>query len=466
MSQSHSTMPSGFTFGVARGALPVIGHLRKFLWAPLDFLESLPSAGDLVEVRLGTRRAYVACHPELVRRVFADSRLFGKDEPQLKESQQTYGSSLATAPDDQHRRLRRLLQPAFDRSGLAQYGALLERKAALLAGGWQDGQVVDVFPAFCGFATDAVSRALFPGRLGDECLAEVRNLFRKVSEAGEGVGVAAVLTLLRGMNGGRRRRKAVQQLCDVLDRLIVECRAGGSDESDDAFLLSPLFAASAQHSEAETDRMSGPEPVLTDEEVRAQALSLLAAGTHTVATALTWTFHLLSQHPRVERHLHEEVDSVLGGRPAAWADLGSLAFTEHVVTEALRLYPPVWLLMRVTAADATVAGRRLPAGSLILPSPLAVQRRGDIFARPHVFDPDRWLPHRAAAYPRGSFCAFGGGAHKCIGDSFGMAEAVLTLATVAQSWRLRAAPGADLRTNPVALAVHPRRLPMSVHARR
>ncbi|WP_049717791.1 hypothetical protein [Streptomyces caatingaensis] len=119
-----------------------------------------------------------------------------------------------------------------------------------------DGQVVDVFPTFQAFATDAVSRALFPGSLGDERLAEVRNLFREVSETDEGVGIAAALMLLRGANGGRRGRKAVRELCDK--------------GSDDVFLLSPLLAAGAPppHPGA-AGGASGTEPVLTDEETRA-----------------------------------------------------------------------------------------------------------------------------------------------------------------------------------------------------
>ncbi|MFD0386221.1 cytochrome P450 [Streptomyces stramineus] len=221
--------------------------------------------------------------------------------------------------------------------------------------------------------------------------------------------------------------------------------------------MSTLFADGGR---GDDDR--GP----TDTEIRAQALSLLAAGSHTVAATLTWTFHLLSQHPGIEGRLHEEVDSVLGGRPARWEHLSGLAFTARVLTEALRLYPPVWLLMRYTTGDMRLVSRHLPRGSTLLLSPLAVQRRADIFAGPRDFDPDRWLPHRAAAYPRGAFVAFGAGAHKCIGDSFGMIEATLTLATITQRWQLRHAPGVNLRPELFALAVHPRNLPMRVHARR
>ncbi|MBY8853458.1 cytochrome P450, partial [Saccharothrix sp. MB29] len=121
---------------------------------------------------------------------------------------------------------------------------------------------------------------------------------------------------------------------------------------------------------------------------------ILAAGVETTATLLTWTFHLLARNPEAERRLWAEVDAVLAGRPASFDDLARLPYAKRVLTEVLRLYPPTWMLSRVTVADTTIAGTTLPRGTDVVISPYALQRDPAVFPDPDTFDPDRWLPER------------------------------------------------------------------------
>ncbi|MFD0386220.1 cytochrome P450 [Streptomyces stramineus] len=192
-------MQTDFSFGTAKGAFPVVGHMRQLLRQPLEFLEALSGVGDLVEIRLGTRRAYVACHPQLVRHMLTDSRLYDKEDTRLEAAQEKYGDSLATASRDRHRKLRRILQPAFDHTSLEKYSALLEQEIEALAGHWRRGQVLDVFPEFRDFATRAVSRTLFPDHIGEETLKEIQCLFRSMGGAGRQGAVSRLTGLLRGM---------------------------------------------------------------------------------------------------------------------------------------------------------------------------------------------------------------------------------------------------------------------------
>jgi len=249
----------------------------------------------------------------------------------------------------------------------------------------------------------------------------------------------------------RRYRDALQQLHGIADSVIADCRNDGQQQGG---LLSTL-----------TDPAQDGGAVPGDAEVHGQVITMLEAGTETVATALCWALYLLSQHPADERRVHEEVNGTLGARPAQWADLPNLPFTRQVITEALRLYPPAWFLARFTTKAVTLAGTELPPGATIAIAPSAVLRQAGIYSNPSAFDPDRWLPDRSAALPRHAFPAFGGGPRKCIGENDGMAEATLILATIAARWRTECMPGADIRAPPLATFYRPRHLRLRLHAR-
>jgi pentalenene oxygenase len=204
---------------------------------------------------------------------------------------------------------------------------------------------------------------------------------------------------------------------------------------------------------------------LTDSEVHDQVRTILTAGTETTASLLSWTFWLLSQHPRVLADLHAELDTELDGRTAEFEDVARLDYAKRVLTEALRLYPPGWLLSRMTTEAVTLHGFSLAAGAEVLFSPYLLHRDPDVFPDPERFDPDRWLPGRVTAAQREAFTAMGGGRRKCIGDVFGMTEAVIVLATVAGRWDLQLSPGARVQPA-LRIVLNPSALRMTASPRR
>ncbi|HEU4536275.1 MAG TPA: cytochrome P450, partial [Polyangiaceae bacterium] len=188
------------------------------------------------------------------------------------------------------------------------------------------------------------------------------------------------------------------------------------------------------------------------------------AGTETTAAALTSTFHLLDRHPAIEAKLHEEADRVLGGRTAAFADLAALDYTRRVFHEALRLYPPGWLLTRRTVAPVELGGQRLAAGTTVLFSPYALQRDPDFFPDPERFDPERFGPEREQDIPRFAMMPFSAGKRKCMGDAFAMNMAQIVLGTLAARFRLRATPASKVNRFP-GMTLSVETLPMRVEAR-
>jgi cytochrome P450 len=176
---------------------------------------------------------------------------------------------------------------------------------------------------------------------------------------------------------------------------------------------------------------------------------MLMAGHETTAHALTWTWYLLSQHPHAEQKLHAELDTVLQGRMPRIDDLEALPYNRMVFSEAMRLYPPVWIVARRNPNAWSLGKFTFPPGSFIFISQYLMQRDARFFPDPDRFDPERWTPEAAAQRPRYSYFPFGGGPRQCIGEGFAWAVGLLVLASLSQRWRLSLAPGQRIDLEPL-----------------
>ncbi|MFE4513643.1 cytochrome P450 [Kitasatospora sp. NPDC056783] len=418
-----------FTAATAPGALPLLGHAAALLHHPHAFVAGLPAHGDLVRLRLGPLRAYVVCHPELVRRLLSDDRAFDKGGPLLDKAREVFGNGLATCPAADHRRQRRMLQPAFHRDRLPGYAALMAEEIAAATAPWHDGDVIDVPAAMYRLTTAVTARCLFAAHER----ADSPPVHESMDVVTRGVGRRLLLPLPGADRlptpGNLRFRRARRDLREITGRLIADYRAAGTDHRD---LLSTLLEARDENGRG-----------LSDAEVHEQVVTFLLAGMETTAATLSWAWTLLAANPAVRERLHAELDTVLDGRPARHEDLPALPLTARIVSETLRLYPPPWILGRTATADTELGGHRVPAGTTLLYSPYLLHRRADLFPRPHRFDPDRWLT--TARPSPGTYAPFGLGARRCIGDAFGTTEAVLAVATIAARWTIAPTPGRPVR---------------------
>lgn len=434
------------------GALPLLGHALPLLRDPLRFLNSLPPHGDVVAVRIGPFKAMVVCDPELVHRILIDDRTFDKGGVIFNRAREVFGNGVGTCPHRDHRRQRRLVQPAFRRYRLAGYAQMMADQVASVIGSWQAGQVIDVFTEMQTITTRVLVATMFANALSPSQLQQTRD---DVAVVLSGIYRRTVMPppLDRlPTSGNRRYDRARARLRRIIGGIIDEYRASGIDHGD---LLSILLSTSDSH----IDGSGGQR--LTDHEVCDQVVTFFLAGTQTTAATLAWALHLLSQNPDIDARVHREVDTA---PVATYQDLPALRLIGHVVMETLRLYPPVWFLTRVATKDTQLGGYPVRAGTTIIYSPYLLHHRPDLYRDPERFDPDRWDRQAAASLPRGTFVPFGAGARKCIGEDFGITEAVLALATITAYWHLEPVPGQLVRAAP-SLELKPRTLLMRLRCR-
>ncbi|MFD0686385.1 cytochrome P450 [Actinomadura fibrosa] len=443
MAQATAPMETEQPVPAAPGALPVLGHALPLLRAPLRFFTSLPELGELVQIKLGPQRAYVVCDPDLAQQILRNDRVFDKGGPLFDRLRDTLGSGLATCPHQQHRRQRRLAQPAFHRKRQSGYAAIMIKEITAVTGSWRQGQTVDVMAAMHAMTSTALAKTMFAGAsLSEtehaEILEDVCTITRSATRRMLMPPAVARLPVL----GNRRYERARVRLRRTVSRIITEYRESGVDHGD---LLSTLLAADDPEA-GESGR------TLSEDELFDTVVTIFVAGFGTTAALIAWALYLVGGDPDIERRLHEEVDAVVTGA-AAYDDLPGLELTHRILWEASRLYPPVWLVTRKTAGDARLGGHTVPADSTVIHCAYLVHHRPDLHSDPERFDPDRWRDHSVEQLGRTGVTPFGGGARKCIGDVFALNNAALALATIAAHWRMELPSKARVRPTPGATLI-------------
>jgi cytochrome P450 len=414
------------------------GNFRPFRRDALSYLQKAAlTHGDIVYFRFGPQHVYFLNHPDLIKDVLVTHHQSFMKGRALQRSKRLLGEGLLTSEGDFHRRQRRLAQPAFHRGRIASYASVMTEMAARTAARWHDGETLDISQEMMRLTLAIVGKTLFDAdveREADEigaALTAVMELFDMLlmpfSELLEKLPLPHV----------RRFRRAKERLDTTIYRIIEERRQSKEDRGD---LLSMLL--SARDEEGDGGGMSNLQ-------VRDEVMTLFLAGHETTANALTWTWYLLSEHAEVEAKLHAELNTVLEGRAPAMDDVPRLRYTEMVLAEAMRLYPPAWAIGRLALKDYEVGGYTLPAKSLVLLSQYVTQRDARFFPAPARFDPERWTPEAKEARPQFSYFPFGGGPRRCIGEGFAWMEGILLIATLAQHWRMRLVPNHRVETNAV-----------------
>jgi cytochrome P450 len=397
-----------------------IGRFLRLSKDPLGFLTALREHGTFVRYRLGPRTLHLVSDPQIVHEVLvAKASAFHKDRG-TEMMRPLLGRGLLTSEDEQHRRQRRALQPAFHQGRVAHYAKVMAEEALLARDALTEGEETDVLSLAMRTTFAIVGRALF----GTDVAADAPQVQRALADAMSVFTLARVpvyrLLLLLPLPSTLRFARARAALEAVVDRMIREHGASG------------FFSL------AEAAGLSG-------EELRDTALTLLLAGHETTAVALCWTLYLLSQHPQAEARLEAEIDATLQGRPPEASALGTLPYLQRVISESMRLFPPAWAVGRLAQEDVELSAGMVRRGETVVLSQWVIHRDAALWPDPLRFDPDRFerAPvHRFAYFP------FGAGPRVCIGEGFAWTELGVLLATLAQTFRFRLVAGQRIEPSP------------------
>ena len=401
------------------------GHLFSFQRDSLAFLKKIADEyGDIVHFKIGPIRVVLLNHPDFIKEVLSTQhRNFVKGRP-LEMAKKLLGEGLLTSEGEFHKRHSRIIQPAFHRKMLESYAPAMTDGANRLMSGWKDGMQVDIMEEMMQMSAAIAAKTLFDANVESEAPEIVRALTTAARLFGRVSLPFSELLLHLPLPSTTRFRKAKATLEDAVDRMINERRHSRKENGD---LVSLLL-------------QSQKEGSMTDQEVRDEALTLFPTAFDTTATALNWTWYLLSQHPEAEAELHEELDRVLQGRTPTVDDLTQLTYTRMVFAESLRLYPPSYLIPRQALEDFTIDQYVIPGGTLILMSPYLLHRDPRFHPNPEQFTPRSWENYPKSGNPKYAYFPFSGGPRSCLGEHFAWMEGSLVLATIAQAWRMQIVP--------------------------
>jgi cytochrome P450 len=433
----------------------LIGNAWQLYQDPFGYvLRWAREYGDVFRPRTGPMFHYVFNNPRDIEEILrGNHRNFRKDKGTRLLSG-FLGEGLVTSEGELWRRQRRLAQPAFQLDQIEKYSTVMVAYTERLLKDWRPGQTRDLHADMMCLTMEIVAQTLFSATVTGQAVrvGEAMDAIMKYWASLSALLAAFVPWLMRlPTPGNRRYRRALNELDTIIRETITERRAGGPEPDD---LLSRLQAARDE----DGSRMS-------DRQLRDELVTLFVAGHETTALALSFCFYLLAQHPEVEARLAAELDEVLQGQPPTSAQVPRLRYTEWVVREAMRLYPPVPGIGRQAVADCEIGGYPIRAGTQIALIQWVVHRDPRWFDDPEAFKPERWDNDLARRLPRGAYFPFGDGPRGCIGNHFAMMEAVLILATVAQRYRLALVPGFRLELLP-SITLRPRRgIPMVVRER-
>jgi len=414
------------------------GHFLQFRRDPTGFLQELAELGDVTSFKMGGQLAFFLNHPDFTRDLLITSNAKFVKGRALQRAKRLLGEGLLTSEGEAHLRQRRMIQPAFHREKIKSYAEAMTGYAAEMANEWQDDEVRDIDKEMMRLTLQIVGKTLFSANVEDDAdeigaaLTTMIGMFNYLllpfSELLEKLPIPQV----------KRFNHAKETLDSIIYGIIDERRKSGEDKSD---LLSMLLEAQ--------DEESGGK--MSDEQARDECLTIFLAGHETTANALTWTFYLLSQNPEKEAKLHEELRRVFQNeRLPTIEDLPKLKYTESVLAESMRLFPPAWALGRLAIEEHEFGGYEIPKGALVLTSQFVMHRDARFWENAATFLPERWEKQSIKeAGKKYIYFPFSSGARGCIGEGFAWTEGILLIATLAGKWKLKLMPEQKVGLNPL-----------------
>jgi len=399
-------------------ARPFVGHFPEYGKDPLGFVLNAAKVGGVVPIRMGPVAAVVVTDPEAIEQVLVTNNKDFRKSLATRRVNVVTGTGILVSDGDMWRQHRRAVQPAFHSERIRAWADTMVGESSATVDTWRDGQTLDIHKEMYELTLRIVVKTLLASDIERD---EVETVGRSLAEGTQFFdsrfnGLSFFIPDFLPTPANLRVRRAVKRIDEIVYKLIADRRAHPGDGD----VISMLLAA----------RNDAGQP-LTDKEIRDEVMTVFLAGHETTALALTWALYLLAKNPAKQAALRQELASELElGSTPNLTDIPRLPYTEAVVNETFRLYPPAYAVSREVIRPTVIGGRQLGKRSLALVSIYAAHRNPERFPEPDKFEPERWLDGLVRRLPKGAFVPFAEGPRKCIGASFAMQEAILALATI------------------------------------
>lgn len=386
---------------------------------------------DFMSQKVLKKHVFIANSPDTIRYVFVENKdNYERKSPQMRRAlEPLLGDGLFISDGETWATRRKLQTPLFDSSHITQFSKIMISTIEEMAEEWSgipDGSNIDVHPEMGKLTAEIIARTLFGEKLGSENSSAVVEAFAdyqsvvKQTALSQFLGMPNWVPNLNGKMG--KAKKAVKKIHNAVDAIIAKAEKGGHEGT----LVIELIKANQSEDGVDT---------MTRKQIRNELIVLFMAGHETTANVLAWTWYLISQAPEIEQKLHSEIDQVLQGRVPEFSDIENLKYTRAILDETMRLYPPVPILSREVMNDDVIRGKKIPAGSIMLISPWLIQRHKKHWDNPDHFIPERFLAHAKKPH-KFTYIPFSAGPRVCLGKNFGIIESVLSIAILAQRFKL------------------------------
>jgi len=389
----------------------------------------------------GVREAIVTTNPAVIQHVLkANAENYHKSEIQVKRMGHFLGKGLLTTHGEAWRRQRRLIQKGFERKQLEVLSSIMQDSLAeSLREFDQQARIgpVDIYPHLMKITFEMVGKSLFGARLKEEDIGLISRTISTVQEFMVRQTIQPYLNPWFRVSGELRRHEEMRERADGILRAYISTRRQEAPGDD---LLQILMDARYHDGEG-----------MSDDLVLSESMQLLVAGHETSSNALSWLLYLLSSRPDCLERLRQEFDSVLGEASLNYSDVSKFEFATQVIQEALRLYPPFWMVDRMALSDDRVGDLVIPRGSTVVVFVYGAHHSARLWENPESFDPQRFNKENAKAHTPFTYLPFGAGPRGCIGGNYATLQILMILSVLVRKYDLRLAPDQTIEARPMVI---------------
>jgi cytochrome P450 len=457
--------------------------LRQFINDPIAVLMKIAyTYGDISHFKFGRQHVYLVNNPQYIENILIrDHKNFIKSRG-LQVSKRLLGEGLVTSEGEYHDKQRRIIQPAFYPNRIENYGRIMVDYAERISERWQDKMVIDIHGEMMHITSAIIAKSVLGSNIVDieshkvvsnALLTSMEYLNRILMPFGGLIEKIPLLPINKDFRSAKNTLDSIVygMIKEHRDNTRIKKKPKGDKDDDvnDNKNVNPQYDQDLLYTLMKAQDQEAGIKQMSDIQLRDEVMTIFLAGHETTASALTWTFYLLSQHPDVERQMYEELCLVLRNknnhdnnnnlnhsegctaalRLPTIEDIPKLDYTEKVLRESMRLYPPAWTLGRQALTDYVIDKYVIPRGSIILMSQYVMHHNARFFPNPEAFDPERWTKEFKSVLPRFSYFPFGGGIRGCVGEPFAWIEGILVLATVYRKWTMHHDPDHKVELKPL-----------------